>query len=186
MTLLTILSNNPKDIGLPNICIKSILEFDHDTEDGKLVKGVALPWFKIIELIKKDPAEIYEISPYKWEEIIAGAYKQAGFDEVVLTPRSGDKGRDVIATINGIGSIRIFDQIKAYKDTRKVTADSVRSLIGVLSGAQNVSKGIITTTSSFAPRIKEDPFIKSFLPYRLELKDKTNLLKWLDEVAKKL
>jgi len=47
-----------------------------------------------------------------WEEIIAGAYKKAGFDEVTLTPRSGDLGRDVIAIKKGLGSVRVIDQVK--------------------------------------------------------------------------
>jgi restriction system protein len=47
----------------------------------------------------------------------------------------------------------------------------------------NVSKGIITTTSTFAPRITEDEYIRPFTPYRLELKPRDALLPWLDELA---
>jgi hypothetical protein len=32
--------------------------------------------------------------------------------EVILTPRAADKGRDVIATRRGVGSIRFFDQVR--------------------------------------------------------------------------
>lgn len=64
----------------------------------------------------------------RWEEIIAGAYQKAGFDEVTLTSRSGDFGRDVIAVKHGLGTIRIIDQVKAYSPNRLVTADDVRSL----------------------------------------------------------
>jgi restriction system protein len=56
------------------------------------------------------------------KEIIAGAYHRSGFDEVILTPRSGDHGRDVIAIKKGIGSIRVIDQVKAYKPGHLVTA----------------------------------------------------------------
>src|SRR5262245_2470381 len=38
------------------------------------------------------------------EQIIAGAYKSAGFDKVTLTPRSSDFGRDGIAVKHGIGT----------------------------------------------------------------------------------
>ena len=54
-------------------------------------------------------------SAEKWEEMIAGAYSRAGFDEVILTPRSGDYGRDVIAIRKGIGCIKIIGSVKAYK-----------------------------------------------------------------------
>ena len=54
--------------------------------------------------------------PYeKWEELIAAAFDRSGYDEVILTPRSGDHGRDVIAIKKGIGTVRIIDSVKAYK-----------------------------------------------------------------------
>src|SRR6516225_9135365 len=66
-------------------------------------------------LVVKDPELMYQLNPRKWEELIAGAYELAGFDEVILTPRSGDKGRDVIAVKKGIGCIRFLEEVKAYK-----------------------------------------------------------------------
>ena len=144
-----------------------------------MVTAVAIPWFEIIRMLQRDPQEILSISTRQWEEIIAGAYTRAGFDEVILTPRSGDFGRDVVATRYGVGSIRIFDQVKAYKPGNLVTAEEVRAMLGVITGAQNVSKGVITTTSTFAPRIVDDPYISPYLPHRLELKDRGKLLPWL-------
>ena len=136
-----------------------------------------------MEMIRRDPESVYQISCDKWEEIVAGAYERASFDEVILTPRSGDYGRDVIASMNGIGSIRIFDQVKAYTPGHVVTANDVRALSGVLVGAQNVSKGIITTTAEFAPGVMSDPFLAPLMPYRLELKPREKLLRWLDELS---
>ena len=168
---------------LPTITIKGLLDFGGTVDDGKLVRSVALPWFEIMKMIEQDPDSIYQIDPFKWEEIIAGAYAQAGFDEVVLTPRSGDNGRDIVATKNGIGSIRIFDQMKAYAPNRVVPANDVRALIGTITGAGNVSKGIVTTTSDFAPHLLDDPYIKSLVPHRLELKPRDALLNWLGELS---
>jgi len=166
------------------LILKALLVLGDRTSEGTLIRGVAEPWFKILELIQKDPDAIYRIEPRAWEEIIAGAYDEAGFDEVILTPRSGDKGRDVIATKRGVGSIRIFDQVKAYRPGHVVTAEEVRAMIGVITVDQNVSKGVITTTSEFAPRLRDDPSIKPLIPYRLELKARDTLLSWLDELSK--
>jgi len=163
----------------PQFTVKALLEFGNPTSEGKLITAVAEPWFEILRLIQQDPNAIYQINPFKWEEIIAGAYKRAGFDEVILTPRSGDKGRDVIATKHGVGSIRIFDQVKAYKPGHVVTAEEVRAMLGVITAGANVSKGVITTTSSFAPRLLQDDFIRPYIPYRLELKPREILLPWL-------
>ena len=102
----------------------------------------------------------------------------------MLTPPSGDGGRDIIATSKGYGSIRILDQIKAYKPGHLVTADEVRSMLGTLSADTRASKGIITTTSDFAPRIEIDEGIAQFLPTRLELKPQDKLLDWLGSLAK--
>jgi restriction system protein len=167
----------------PEIVLKAVLEFHGQSSEGLLVKAVAVPWFEILDMLRKDPDAAYQIDPRKWEEIIAGAYERAGFDEVILTPRSGDKGRDVVATKNGVGSIRIFDQVKAYKPGHLVTADDVRAMLGVITGAQNVSKGVITTTSTFAPLVTEDPYIQPNIPHRLELKPREILLPWLESLS---
>ena len=71
---------------------------------------------------------------------MAGAYSKAGFDEVTLTPHSGDFGRDVIAIKRGIGSIRVIDQVKAYKKGHLVTANDVRALHGDSGGRQSIKR----------------------------------------------
>lgn len=167
----------------PRLTMKSLLYFADPTREGALVRAVGVPWFEIMRRIQKDPRAIYEINSRTWEEIIAGAYERAGFDEVILTPHSGDKGRDVVATKRGVGSIRIFDQVKAYRDGHLVTADEVRAMLGVITGAQNVSKGVITTTSMFAPRVRTDEYIQPHIPFRLELKDRDELVPWLNKLG---
>jgi restriction system protein len=184
LSLLLALQGQQKDES-PEVILKAILTFGARDKEGQLIEAVTIPWFEVIKLIQGDPRAAYEIDPRKWEEIIAGAYCLAGFDEVILTPRSADKGRDVIATKNGVGSIRIFDQMKAYKPGHLVTAEEVRAMLGVITGGDNVSKGVVTTTSQFAPRLLEDPYINKYVPYRLELKPRETLLEWLREVSAK-
>lgn len=167
----------------PGLLLRAVIIPGDKTKEGQLIQAVAIPWFEIMKLIEKEPDAIYKIDWRKWEELIAGAYTVAGFDEVILTPRSNDKGRDVIAVKNGVGSIRFFEQVKAYSPGHLVTADEVRSMIGVITGAGNVSKGIVTTTSSFAPGVEQDEYIKPFLPYRLELKPRDVLIPWLKSLA---
>jgi restriction system protein len=162
----------------PDITVQAILTFGDKTNEGRLVEGVRIAWDEIVRIITNDPNEILKIDPRRFEELIAGAYVKDGY-EVELTPRSGDKGRDVVATKPGFGSIRIFDQVKRYKFSRPVTAEEVRALVGVITMAGNVSKGVITTTSTFAPTLLDDPDIKRLVPHRLELRPKDDLLRWL-------
>ena len=174
-----LVKNSPPDILMQTIIVPGV-----KSAEGRIIEAVAIPWFEIIALLKEDPSTAYKIPPDKWEEIVAGAYKRAGFDEVILTPRSGDLGRDVIAVKKGIGLVRVIDQVKAYKPGHLVTANDVRALMGVLQG-DNASKGFLTTTSDFAPKIKDDPLILPFIPSRLELINGSILLKRLEELSGK-
>jgi restriction system protein len=156
------------------------------TSEGLIIEAVTPAWFAILEQLERDPTFIYEFARYprKFEEMIAGAYKKAGFDAITLTRSSGDLGRDVIAVKYGIGSVRVIDQVKAYKPGHLVTANDVRALMGVLQN-DGAAKGFLTTTSDFAPKLKEDPLIVPFMPSRLELINGSMLLKRLEELAKK-
>lgn len=165
-----------------NLVLQMVLVPGERVEEGRLIEAVTVPWFEIIKQLEKDPGLVYKMPARLWEEIVAGAYKKAGFDEVILTPHSGDRGRDIIAVKKGLGSIRVIDQVKAYKPGHLVTANDVRALFGVLQG-DGASKGFVTTTSDFAPRIKEDPLLMPFMPSRLELINGVMLLKRLQELA---
>lgn len=166
------------------LLLQAVVTFGGKTTEGNIIESIAPAWIEIARLLKHDPSFIHKIDARKWEEIIAGVYKKAGFDDVILTPRSGDYGRDIIAVKHGILSVRFIDQVKAYRPGHLVTADDVRALLGVLLSDQNATKGIVTTTSRFAPRICDDPLIKPHMPYRLELIDGNQLVSRLDELAR--
>jgi restriction system protein len=169
---------------ISELLLQAIIVPGERTNEGTLIEAVAVPWFDIIAFLKTDPSSVFQIPWEKWEEIIAGAYKKAGFEEVTLTPRSGDYGRDVIAIKKGICTIRVIEQVKAYKPSHLVDANDVRALMGVLQ-LDGASKGCLSTTSDFAPMIKTDPLIIPFIPSRLELIDGKTLLTRLDELARK-
>jgi restriction system protein len=162
-----------------NLRVSSVIIPDRKVAEGILIRGTTVAWLTIAETLRGNWSLAFSIPPERWEEIIAGAYERAGYDEVILTPRSGDFGRDVIAIKSGIGCIKIIGSVKAYSPGNLVKHDDVRALLGVLSGEPDVSKGIITTTSDFAPRIVSDPIIKPFMPTRLELMNGERLQKWL-------
>lgn len=167
---------------LPPILIQAVVSLGEKTPEGHRIQAVTLPWFTLIEKIQRDAAYLTQIDWRRLEELVAGAYEQAGY-EVVLTPRSADRGRDIVAVKHGVCSIRLIDQVKAYAPHRRVSANDVRALIGVLASEQNTSKGIVTTTAAFAPGIWTDPTIQPFIPYRLELRDGQQLRKWLIDLA---
>lgn len=167
----------------PILLVQGLLNTVGTTEYGKLVHAITVPWQAIVTALRRDWSQAYQIPPEKWEEIVAAAFDKAGYDEVVLTPRSRDHGRDVIAVKRGVGTIRIIDSVKAYKPGHLVRYDDVRALAGVLLGDQQASKGIVTTTSTFAPGIVNDPFLKPLIPYRLELMNGQQLQVWLEQLV---
>ncbi len=172
-------------VRLPGFLLQTaILETGKKIDEGQIIEAVTIPWFDIVSQIEKNPAFLFQIPWRRLEEFIAGAYEREGWDEVILTPASRDRGRDIIAVRQGVCRIRIVDQVKAYAPDRYVCANDVRALLGVLSSDLNVSKGFVTTTAKFAPGILEDTSIKPFIPYRLELKDGEALRRWLIDVAK--
>jgi restriction system protein len=168
----------------PVLVSQAVISQYRKTDEGQLIRAVTLPLFDIIARIMKDPSLMYEIDPRKWEEIIAASYDSSRlFDEVTLTPRSGDLGRDLIAVKNGFGSMRLIESVKRYKPGTKTTAEEVLALLGVLQGDPQATKGIVSTTWEFAPKIEENPFIKKHMPHRLELVSGEALLKRLSEYS---
>jgi restriction system protein len=164
------------------LSLSCIIIPERHTPEGILVKATSLVWNEIVQALGNDWTVAYQIPPEKWEEIVAGAFNKAQY-KVTLTPRSRDFGRDVIAIKDGVGCVKIIGSVKRYAPGNLVSYDDIRALLGVLSGERDASKGIITTTSDFPPRVKEDPNIGPFIPTRLELMNAEALQKWLQELA---
>jgi restriction system protein len=173
----------PSPLPGPEVLLQAAIILAGDrTQEGILVQGVAVAWEEIIRQLAQDPEFLFKIDWRKLEELIAGAYQRDGWSEVILTPRSGDGGRDIIATRTDVGAIRFYDQVKAFNPGHLVTANDVRAMAGVLYRDQNVSKAIVTTTSRFAPGVFDE--WKSFTPTRLELKEGAQLIEWLQQIRR--
>lgn len=143
--------------------------------DGVIVEAVRIPWRQIARWVQQDPS-VLQRDWRRLEELIAAAYSDDGFD-VILTPRSGDRGRDVIAERRGEYSIRILDQVKAYAPGHKVPANDVRAMLGTYTADSRASKVYVTTTSRFAPEVYAE--FERFMPTRLDLRDGDQLVEWL-------
>tara|TARA_A100001391_G_scaffold46046_1_gene27102 strand:+ start:20875 stop:21507 length:633 start_codon:yes stop_codon:yes gene_type:complete len=176
-----------RENGGPELLLQSeIIIKGEKGAEGHLVRCVAFPLLEIFEHLKRDPKFLFQFAqhPRKFEEFLAGCYEKAGFDEVILTPQSGDRGRDVIATKRGFGSIRILEQAKAFSPGRLVSHNDVRAMLGALHMDDGASKGIVTTTSNFEPGIlKDSSEFAKYMPHRLELKNGEQTLKWINEIA---
>jgi restriction system protein len=163
-----------------SVLLRTVLVQTGDkTPEGLLVKAPTATWFEISKQLNSNPEFRYQFSahPTKFEEFLAGAYQVEGWEAVTITPRSGDKGRDIIAVTKQLSALRVLDQAKAYGAGKLVSQNDVRALLGVLALDLNATKGIITTTSDFAPGVEEE--FENVMPYRLETKNGQQFVEWI-------
>ena len=166
----------------PELSVSALIIPERKVHEGLLLKSTSLVWGSVVQQLQDNWEKAYEMPPELWEEIIAGAYWKDGFNEVILTPRSGDLGRDVIAIKHGVGSVKILGSVKRYDPGRLITRAQVHELLGVVTGDLSASKGVLTTTSDFAPKLLDDPGLAKAVPHRLELMNGRKLQDWLKEL----
>ncbi len=82
--------------------------------EGTLIGKPTVPWFELQRQLINDADFLFWFAQYprKFEEFIAGMYHLDGWTDVILTPQSGDYGRDVIATTYGSCAVRVLDSVK--------------------------------------------------------------------------
>ncbi|MFL9669787.1 restriction endonuclease [Variovorax sp. AB1(2024)] len=131
---------------------------------------------EVKKYFKKHPEKLYEITPRKFEELVASILKDMGF-EAELTQATRDGGRDIIAHVKtAVGSFLTYIECKRYAADNKVGVGIVREVIGV-HHIRKPAKSIIVTTSFFSKdAVKEAATMES----QLELKDFNDLKKWLE------
>jgi restriction system protein len=159
----------------------AILIPENQTAEGLLIKSYGAAWIEIVRHLGDNWPAAYQIDSRTWEEILAGALHQEGF-KVTLTPRSRDHGRDVIAEKDGIGSMRLLGSMKAYGPDHRVPREHVHEMLGVVD-AERATKGMIVTTSDFAPQIFASPGLEASARHRLELINGSQLQCWLKRLT---
>ncbi len=151
------------------------------TEPRSFVTAARLP-LDVLSRILRNPSEVRSISPRQFEEFIADLLSRLGFEDVQLTPRSRDGGKDIVAshTVAGIPLI-IYFECKQYANKNKVGLETMRSLLGtVASDSHQANKGVLVTTSTFTRGAKEFMMANA----RVDGKDYDGLLGWVAKVAR--
>jgi restriction system protein len=175
--------NPPVELSPPELLVGiELIRSAGSNDEGAIIAGFT-PVLEHFLSELADSSNAYRLlTSRQAEEFIAGLYHKAGW-RVTLTPQSGDHGRDVIATRDDVGPIRILDQVKWYKPGHRVTAEQVFSMYGVLAKDQAASKAVITTTSTFAPGVEKE--FSAMIPTRLELRDGRRISEWVKSLIGK-
>lgn len=132
---------------------------------------------EIKSYLKKHPEKLYELTPRKFEELIASIMIDFGFD-VELTKATRDGGKDIIATIkNSVTSFLAYIECKKYSPNNKIGVEIIRNVSGV-HYLKKPSKSIIVTTSFFTKdAIQESRMMEN----QLDLKDFDDIKEWLNK-----
>jgi restriction system protein len=91
---------------------------------------------------------LYTMSPGAFERLCQRLLRESGFEQVVVTGRSGDGGIDGngVLQLNPFVSFRVIFQCKRYRKT--VGSPAIRDFRGAMMG--RADKGIILTTGTFS------------------------------------
>lgn len=133
---------------------------------------------ELIIRLSQNPELLYELSPRKFEEVIAEILHRQGY-EVAITPLSKDGGKDICAASKStLGSFLYIVQCKKYAPNRPVGVELVRELYGIVQ-IEKATAGIIATTSYFTKGAKD---LQNQLLYQISLKDYIGVQEWLKSI----
>lgn len=129
----------------------------------------------LIKKLKRNPDDVFEITPRQFEEVIADLLAGMGMD-VELTPATRDGGKDILAYMNTeMGKFLTLVEAKRHNKSRPVGVSLVRTLYGTLVDHQATS-GMLVTTSRFAKPAKQ---FQERHKYQLSLKDYQDVVSWI-------
>jgi restriction system protein len=130
------------------------------------------------EKFREELARILQsLSPEGFERLCQRILREVGFEEVVVTGKSGDGGIDGFGTlkINKLVSERVMFQCKRH--TKQISPSYIRELRGSLAARAN--RGIFLATSSFSAEAKREAAKEGAAP--IELVDLDGLISLLTE-----
>jgi restriction system protein len=118
------------------------------------------------------------LPPSGFERLCQRILRQAGFEEVEVTGRSGDGGIDGhgVLQVNELVSFRVLFQCKRYQGS--VGVEHVRNFRGAMSG--RTDKGIILTTGSFTVEAQREAIRDGVPP--IELVDGEKLVSLMERL----
>ena len=113
-----------------------------------------------------------------FERLCQRLLREAGFEQVTVTGRSGDGGIDGIGIleVNPFVSFKVLFQCKRYKGS--VGPSAVRDFRGAMMG--RADKGLILTTGSFTPDSRREA-VRDGVP-RIELVDADKLIELFERL----
>jgi restriction endonuclease Mrr len=130
---------------------------------------------ELVEYLAKSPNGLHVIHPGTFENIVAAIFRHEGFvTERVSSWNQPDGGIDLIAVrpFEPGPNFKVVIQCKRWGQSRKVSAEPLRSLAGVLDRFE-AHAGVVATTGFFSEEAKEEA--ARYL-WRISLRDYDSIL----------
>lgn len=160
---------------------KQILRSAPESTRSALESVDLLP-LRVLDRIYNAPRAIHQLTPRQFEDLVAEILDELAFEQIELTPRSADKGRDVVAIkrVHGLPLLFAFECKKNSPD-RRVGLGVVRTLLGTVSQASTRADiGVLVTTSTFT-RGAQNFFVTEA---RVKGRDFDGIIDWLNEIRR--
>ncbi|UPT69323.1 MAG: restriction endonuclease [Flavobacterium sp. JAD_PAG50586_2] len=149
--------------------IDSSPKFQHIVTDIRIVNN------DILNLLKRSPDDVYNLTPRQFEETVAELMVRRGYN-VELTQQTKDGGKDlIIANQRDIGNFLYYLECKKFAPNRPVGINLVRELAGTVS-VDRVTAGIMVTSSYFSPEAIQ---FSEKIKHQMSLIDYVKLKEWL-------
>jgi Restriction endonuclease/RNA recognition motif. (a.k.a. RRM, RBD, or RNP domain) len=130
----------------------------------------------LVEWLAQHPQALYGLTPRRFEELCAELIARIGFQDVRLTPESGDGGVDIYAIHRGLtGSSLYVIQCKLWTPESRVGRPALQQLWGVWQDT-GATKAVMATSSFFTQPALD---WRSNKQHQLELRDFDGIREWL-------
>lgn len=153
-------------------------------EEKKVITNLCDGISELLIEVNKNPTILYNVTPRKFEELIAHIFSLHGF-KVDLTKQTRDGGKDIIAIRSDLGiRSKFIIECKRYTSTNPVGVELVRALYGV-QAQEGANKSILATTSRFTPDAQKFAKTNNTTEWSMDLKDFNDIRMWVDSAVNK-
>jgi restriction system protein len=157
--------------------VKASLAVEADAADEQVAPGSDAE-HTLVNYREAVAAKLQALPAAGFERFCQRLLREAGFEEVAITGRSGDGGIDGIGIlqVNPLVSFKVLFQCKRYAGS--VSPSHVRDFRGAMMG--RADKGIIITTGSFTSDARKEAVRDGVPP--IELVDGDKLINMLEQL----
>jgi CheY-like chemotaxis protein/HJR/Mrr/RecB family endonuclease len=137
---------------------------------------------EIKKYLSLHPEKLHELSPRRFEELVAEMLRDMGLD-TVLTMATRDGGVDIYAYLrHEVTNFVMLVECKRWSPDNPVGIDVIQRLYGIQQ-TKKANKALVVTTSYFTEPAKTEAALHNGL---IDLKDYQSLKKWLQRYCNSL